>query len=432
MKSLLLKLNANPRFTRVFEWGRLISVTGSAQVLVQAIALVSGIFIIRLLPTQEYALYTLANTMLGTVSLLADGGISSATMAAGGKVWQNPVKLGKAVVTGMELRRNFAVVSLAISLPVLLYLLISHGATWLSASLISLSLIPAFYAALSDNLLEVPLKLNQDITPLQKNQVAANIARIVMLVSTLFLLPLTFVAILSNGLPRIWANIKLRKMGIKFADYSQNADPEIRTDILKMVKRTMPSAIYFCISSQLTIWLISIFGNTASIAKIGALGRLTAVLTLFTVIFSTLIVPRFARLPDDSKILFVRFLQVLGILFGLSFGICMLVYLFPSQILFILGKNYQGLNIEVLLISISGCIGMAAGVIYSLSVSRGLILPPVINISISIILQLILVYFMDLSDTKSVLIFSIINVSLSASMGIIYFFYKIFNAKKSF
>jgi hypothetical protein len=429
MKSLLYKLHANPKYSRAVEWGKLISLTGSAQMLVQGIALISGIFIIRLLPTEEYALYTLANTMLGTISLLADGGISTGTLATGGKVWQDPVALGKVVVTGMEMRKKFAVASLAISLPILFYLLISHGATWLSSILIAVSLIPAFYAALSDNLLEIPLKLNQDITPLQKNQVAANIARILMLVASLFFLPFTFIAILANGLPRIWANIKLRKVGERFADYSQSSDPAVKKEILQMVKRTMPSAIYFCVSSQITIWLISIYGNTASIAKIGALGRLAVVLTIFTTLFSTLIVPRFARLSDDPKVLLSRFIQIVLLLFGMSALICGFVYVFPTQVLYILGKNYGDLHEEILLITISGCIGMVGGITYSLSVARGWILPPTVHISVSIIAQALLIYFMDLSDTTNVLMFSIINVGIGLIMSSFYFFYRVLKHK---
>lgn len=425
MKTLIHKVSSHKHYSKAVEWGKLISVTGSAQILVQAIALVSGIFIIRLLPTQEYALYTLANTMLATISLLADGGISTGTLAVGGKVWQNPEELGKVVVTGMELRKKFAIASLAVSLPILFYLLLTHGATWISSILIAASLIPAFYAALSDNLLEIPLKLNQDISPLQKNQVAANVARIVMLVGSLFLLPFTFIAILANGLPRIWANIKLRKIGRKFADYSQHSDPAVKTEILGMVKRTLPSAIYFCVSSQITIWLISIYGNTAAIAKIGALGRLTVVLTIFTTLFATLVIPRFARLPGNHKVLLSRFIQIIGVLFVMSFAICGLVYLFPAQVLYILGKNYNNLNEEVLLITISGCVGMVGGISYSLSVARGWILPPAIHIGVSIVAQAALIYFMNLSDTKNVLIFSIINVGIGLVMSCFYFFYRV-------
>ncbi len=74
----------------MYGWGKLISVTGSAQVLIQALGFISGIIIIRLLPTEEYAFYTLANTMLGTMNILSDAGVSTGVMAQGGKVIMNP------------------------------------------------------------------------------------------------------------------------------------------------------------------------------------------------------------------------------------------------------------------------------------------------------------------------------------------------------
>jgi hypothetical protein len=44
-----------------------------------------GILIIRLLPV-EYAFYTLANTMHRTMTVLADGGITTGVMSQVGKV----------------------------------------------------------------------------------------------------------------------------------------------------------------------------------------------------------------------------------------------------------------------------------------------------------------------------------------------------------
>ena len=81
---------SNSRFTRLLEWGRLLLLTGSAQLLIQCLSFASGILVIRLLPIQEYAIYTLANTMLGTIALLADGGVATGAMSIGGKVWQDP------------------------------------------------------------------------------------------------------------------------------------------------------------------------------------------------------------------------------------------------------------------------------------------------------------------------------------------------------
>ena len=167
MKYILIKLKQHPKYDTIVSWGKLISITGSAQIIVQAVGFVCGILVIRLLPTQEYALYTLANTMLGTMTMLSDAGISTGVMAQGGKVWQNREKLGVVMATGLDLRRKFAIGSLILSTPILLYLLLHNGASWLMAIMIVLSLIPAFYAALSDSLLEIVPKLNQTILPLQ-------------------------------------------------------------------------------------------------------------------------------------------------------------------------------------------------------------------------------------------------------------------------
>jgi O-antigen/teichoic acid export membrane protein len=291
LKDTLIKLKQHPKYDSVINWGKLISITGSAQIIVQAVGFACGILIIRLLPVQEYAFYTLANTMLGTMTVLADSGISTGVMAQGGKVWQNKEKLGAVLATGIALRKKFGIASILVSIPILGYLLMHNGASIVTTSLIVMALIPAFYAALSDSLLEIVPKLHQTILPLQKNQVSVGLGRLVLTGLTMFVFPWAFIAILAAGLPRIWGNIQLSKIGYGFADENQQPDKEIRIEILALVKRIMPTSIYYCISGQITIWLISVFGNTNSIAQLGALGRLNMLLSLFSVIITTLIIP---------------------------------------------------------------------------------------------------------------------------------------------
>ena len=87
----------NPLYIKTVGWVKIVGITGVAQLGVQALGLLCGILVIRLLPTSEYALYTLANTMLGTMVMLANAGIPIAVMAEGGKVWQDKTKLGPAL-----------------------------------------------------------------------------------------------------------------------------------------------------------------------------------------------------------------------------------------------------------------------------------------------------------------------------------------------
>lgn len=416
LKKYVTKLQAHPYYSRTLDWGKLISLTGGAHILVQALGFFSGILIIRLLPVEEYAFYTLANTMLGTMTVLADGGISAGVMSEGGKVWRDKNKLGAVISTGLDLRKKFAIGSLIIAIPILSYLLIHHGASWIMTGMIIISLIPAFYAALSDTLLQIVPKLHQDIPPLQENHVVVGIGRLALTAGFLFVFPLTFLAIYASGIPRIYGNLKLRKIAAPFANYHHEPVPAVRKEILFFVRRLLPGAIYYCISGQLIIWLISIFGSTNAIAEIGALGRLTIILGVVGGILNNLIIPRYARLPDQKEILRNRLFQILFLLIIFCSGIIGIAWFFPKQILFILGGKYNELTTELLLMTIASCLALIGSSINNINSSRGIIPSPVIFIPVIVVTQVLLISFLDLRVVTQVLWISI----GAAGIGIIY------------
>jgi O-antigen/teichoic acid export membrane protein len=422
IRALTKGIYANPRYSKAFEWGKLISITGSAQLVVQAIGFISGIFIIRMLPTREYALYTLANTMLGTMTILADGGIASGVMSQGGKVWQNSEKLGIVLATGLDLRRKFAIGSLVIASPVLFLLLRHHGASWLMASIILLSLIPAFLMALSGTLLEIVPKLHQDIVPLQKIQITANMGRLALSLVFIFLFPLAYVAILAAGLSQVWANFRLRKISHKYADAHHKPDPEISQKILAFVKRILPGSVYYCISGQITVWLISILGTTKSVAQIGALGRLAMLLGLVSALLNTLIIPRYSRLPHNKPLLLKRYMQIQALLVGISLCIMGLVYLFPEQILWLLGKGYANLKTELLLNIAGSCLGLMVGTSFGLCTSRGWAMNPLLPIMTSLLAITCGVLWIDISTLKGILL---LNIGIAFAELTLYILYNL-------
>lgn len=429
MKSIVNVINGMAYNERVRNWIKLITVTGSAQLIVQFIGLISGIAVIRVLPTHEYGIYTLANTMLGTMIILADGGISYGVMAQGGKVWQDKAKLGAVLATGMQLRKLFAVGSLIIAVPCLLYLLRHHNASWIMALLVVMSLIPAFFTSLSGTILQIPPQLHQDIGPLQKNSVIANLLRLVLTLITLFAFPWAFVAVLAAGLSQLWANIKLKKIASGYADWLQAPDPKIKKELLSFVMRIIPGSIYYCISGQITVWLISFFGNTHAVAQIGALGRLAMTLSVFSTLLTTLVLPRFARLPDNKKEIFKKFAQiqfVLWVLAGLIIGIA---YLFPTEILWVLGKAYGNLKTELVLTITGSCMGLIAGSSFYLATSRGWVINPLISIPLTITAITVGVMFMDISTLIGILKFNLFVYFVEIMMYYVYCTIKISKLK---
>lgn len=420
MKSVRKSIKAHKHYKTALHWGKLVTITGSAQLLVQAAGALTGILIVRLLPIEEYALYTIANTMLGTMTILSDSGIANGVLAEGGKVWKDKSQFGKVLQTGLDLRRKFGLVSLMIAIPVLIYLLRDHGAGWITVALITLGLIPAFYANLSDAMLAVPARLHQDIKPLQANFLQVSLGRLLLNGIFVFIFPFTFIALFANSIPRIYGNIKLKRIASKFLNINEKPDKKIRKEIAISVKRTMPIVIYYSISGQLALWLISFFGTTNSISQLGAMSRLAMVFTIVTSLFSTLIVPRFSRMTEARKKLRNIYLSVQVLTFSLSGILVLLVFLFSNQILWVLGEDYYGLNYELLLVAIANGVSLMTGISSQLTIGRGWYLKPIFLISLNFISTIIAIALLNLKTLQGVLYFNIIVSSVHYGLMFVY------------
>ena len=406
-------------------WAGLLSVTGGGQLAIQGLGFLSGILVIRLLSPEQYAYYTLVNTMLGTMTVLADGGISAAVMAEGGKVWQDRRELGRVLATGLDLRRKFALGSMAVSLPILYYLLDRQGVPYYWSLLLIVALMPTFYAALSTSLLNIVPRLHQEVNRSLGIDVRMNVWRLVATLGGLLLFPFAVSAILASGLGQLRANALLRKLSSRHADWAEAPpDPEYRRRILRVVRRVLPGSIYYCLSGQITVWLISIFGSTTGIAQIGALGRLMVLLMLIQSSLDLLIVPRFARLLEERRQVVLRFLQVLGAVSAVALALVGAVWLLPEVFLFILGPDYADLEREVLLMTVSSSLSLIGSTINRLASARAIIPNPAVFLGVIIGGQaLILAFLVDYGTVTGVLWFGIYAALLGVIFRIIHFFY---------
>ena len=359
--------------------------------------------------------------MLGMMAILSDGGITAGVMSEGGKVWQDQRKLGAVMATGIALRRKFAVVSLLITTPILLYLLQHHGASWLTSILILLALIPSFFAALTGKIFEIAPKLHQDLPNLQKIHVKSNFGRLGLIGLTLFVFPWAYVAVLCATFPQIWTNIQLRKRAKIFSRPEGTPDPELEGRIIAVVKRLMPAAIYQAISSQLIIWLISIFGTTETLAQIGGLSRLEIAFSVFLVLFNLVSVPRFARLSAGGSIR-TFFVVNQALLAGLLLVVVFVVIGLSDQILWVLGSGYLHLNHELVLIAIAGSFGLANKCTHALLAARSIVLPPHWYILGLTLVQVGLFFVFDISTVAGVILFNLASRVFVYIVHLIYFF----------
>ena len=409
---------------KALKWSKLIALTGGAQAIVQITSLISGVIIIRLLNTQEYALYTISNVMLSTIIILADSGITIAVMSEGGKVWEDKKGLGSVLSTGLELRKKFAIASIIISTPILAYLLLQHGASNFITFAIIIAIIPAFIASMSDSIYEIAPKLHQDIKPLQRNQIYVSVGRTLFSGLILLIAPFSFLAILAGAIPRILGNIRLKKIAATRASMIELPSTETRKKILKIVTLSLPGLIYYCLSGQLNVWLIAFFGQTKSIATIGAISRLTMGITLFSSVFTIIVIPRFARLSNRKELIIFTFTKLQILLFTIIGLILLIVWFSSKELLWIIGPNYVGLQSELFLAMLSSCINLLVGGTYALYSTRGWVMHPVQSISVSITSIALGLLLFNISTLKGVFHLSIFVSSIEYLNHIVFSYIK--------
>ena len=408
--------------SRTFGWALLLGKFGGVQVLVQLLGFASGLLLVRLMSKDVYALYTLANAMLGTMAVLADSGVGSGAMAVAGRVWNDAIKLGQVVKTAMRLRQIFALAAVLVLSPVLFLWLVGHGAGAGDAATAALIIAITLYIQTGNAIFGLVPRILLQTNRLQMVEFLTALVRFAAVCAASFVFLNLTTALLATAVAAAfqWA-LFLR---ITKNDFQQNVDidSEIKTTILKTVARHAPSAVYFCIQSHVIVWLLGIFGSSATVADAGALGRLAAVFMIVGSILASLVMPRFSRC-HSAGLLWQRYHQVLGLL-ALALSILVLAaLLFPRQMLWILGNKYQNLENEFFLMVVAQSLNCLLMAVSSLNLGRGWITPPWIVIPAGVLSYTLLFLWVGVFTLSQVLMVgilaSLVGIAINYTQAIV-------------
>jgi O-antigen/teichoic acid export membrane protein len=380
------------------------------QLCVQVLGLANGILLVRALDQQQYAYFTIANTMQGTMNILADSGISSAITSVGGKLWQDRYRFGQLINTAMLLRRYFALIAVVVVTPLLIWMLVGNGSSIVYAVFITVGVLVGLNFQLTASVLGVVPRLHSQLNRIQNIDLIAAFSRLIFLVVALFIFLDAGVAIYIASIVFALQHFVLNRWVGDNIDQKAPVNEEDKAAILKIVKPQTPNAIFYCVQGQLNIWLIGLFGNTQNIAEFGALGRLAVIFSVFSAVMSGIVLPSFARC-QSVNILSRRYWQIIGgfCVFGLM--LVSLAVFFPTQVLWILGNQYQHLESEVVLMVASTVLSSLAGIMWSINSAKAWIEYVWIEPPLRIILQIILLMSLDISTVKGVLIFNILSAA---------------------
>lgn len=378
------------------------------EILIQGVTFAAGVLLVRVLPKAEYAYFTIANTLQQTMNTLADNGIGSGLTAIGGRVWDNRSRFGQLLNTAMLLRRAFAFIAVLVVTPILAWMLTSAGAKPTHSALICGAVLFALYFQISNGVLIVAPLLHLDANRVQRLMFFAAAIRFALIVGAYMLFLDAFVALLTAAASFAFQEWMLRRWLSNYADTKAPPNAEDRSEILKIVKEQAPNAIYYCVQSQLMVWLISIFGSTSAVAEVGALGRIGMIFLMLGSLMTNVVMPRFARV-QDARQLWRRYWQIIGGFSGLMILLLAAAAAFPEVLLWILGPKYAHLQTELFLMVLGTVLYSILGTMYQINLTRGWVVSPWLLIPIGITTEVCLILMFDLSQVRNVLLMSALS-----------------------
>lgn len=399
----------SPRFIYWVHWGKTLGKFTSTQLVVQAVGVATGILLVRTLDQREYAYFTIVFAILATMNILADSGISIGLSSIGGRVWQDRYRFGQLINTALRLRLYLAAAAVVIVTPILVWMLWRNGASLGYVALLSLLVLAALGFQLTTGVLMVVPRLHSQIGRVQKIDLAGAVARLALVCAACFVFLNAVVAALATVVSMGLQYLLLKRWTTESFDARAPVSAEDLGEMRGIIKSQAPNAIFYCLQGQVTVWLITVFGSTQSIAEVGALGRLGVAFAVIGAVMTSIVLPSFARCQATDK-LRRRYFQIVGCFIGFGAMLLSVAVMFPNELLWVLGRQYGHLTDEVGLVVLLAAVNSVGIAMVSLNMTKGWVKYYWLNIPCLILLQAFLIYRLDLTTTHGVLVLGVLSL----------------------
>jgi O-antigen/teichoic acid export membrane protein len=410
---------STPLIRRALHRARIVGNFAFVQAIVQLISFASGILMIRSLDQREYAYFTIANTMQGTLNVLADIGISIGLVSIGGRVWHDRHRFGQLVNTALGLRRRLGLLAALAVVPILYFMLVKNGASVNYTALLIVIVVLGLAFQLSIGVLSVVPRLRSDIGRIQAIDLTGAVARLLGLALLMYLFLNGAVALAIGSATLLLQYAMLRSYVNGVIDPSAAENAEDRVAMKGFIRSQAANAIFFCLQGQITVFLISFFGrNVGSIAEVGALSRLAMIFAVLSHLLANVFAPAFARCQTLPKLRW-QYAFIVGAVACFSLVVLGAAALFPRQFLFVLGNKYTHLERELLLMVGGAVISAVASTLWSLNSAKAWIAGSWLYIPLTLATQLALIPSTNFSSVSGVLTFNLVSPIPSLALNLI-------------
>jgi O-antigen/teichoic acid export membrane protein len=370
--------------------------------------LLYGLLCIRLLPIGEYAKFVVVFAIQGSLVVLMDIGISGCLTPLVGERIDDLQLIADYLASARQIARVLFV--LVIPITIVAYPLLVHNRNWgwqVVAAMVVIVLVSAWFALVGAAYGAV-LILRRDRMHWYRAQIISSYGTLALLgVFIAFHWLNAFAAILINVAGVIWVGGDYFFHARKLLGVAGKPTKEKRKAIIQLTVPLVPAGVFYALSGQISVLLITIFGRTAAVASVGALSRLGQIFTLLSPMNAILVGPYIAKLSKAR--LKMNYLLVVVIAVTCGGAAVALARAFPEIFLWVLGPKYAGLRVEVVLVVLSGAMALVGGVMVAMNSSRRFVYYWAVLswMILTLAVEAIFIWKVDLSTVRAVLWFNV-------------------------
>ena len=376
-----------------------------AQTIVQALTLTSGFLFVRLLSLQDYAQYSVVYGAMSSASVLTDIGISGTLVSLVGVRVANFQLIADYVQTIRRLRRMLFIALApvtAIAFPVVIAK--QHWSSSVVMEMLLCLLTGVWFNAVSSSY-GAALILRGDRKCYYKVQAVGAITRLLLLTILSLTHYLNAVTGVGTGvLLSIFVGTRFYLRSRALLSVRGTTNSQLTRQVIHLALPNVPTAVFYALQGQLSVFLITIFGHSNGIAGVGALSRLGQLFIFFSQMNPLLIEPYFAKLPADkfkSNYLIALAIGVTIIVFAITVSL-----LWPQLLLCLLGGKYRDLKQEVVWTVAGSAVSYVSGVLWIIHLAKRFVFwwTSGLTIVTTIAIQVAFALKSDLSTVKGVVL----------------------------
>ena len=392
---------------RLTAWAKILSAYFTFQTLTQLAGIAAGLLFVNFMPVREFALYTLAFSVVTFFNFITDLGSSTSLVYFFHRTAKEGEDFQPYFRAVLSLRRFAFLLGAAGVLVAFPRMAAAKGYAGGEALLVTAAIVLCVWFQIAQALRVLVLRLGDRYGESYRAELAGGVTRLLLaallVVSALLK---SWLGVLSSAAGSAVAALLARPAARATAE-SLDLRP-YRREVLRYLLPTLPSALYFAIQGPLMVWLAATFGATRNIAEVGALGRLGLVVGIFSSLTGVVFLPRLARITDE-RLYRRRCLQFGAALAGVALAMLTLAAIAPALLLFLIGKNYSGLDRELVLVVAGAGVSLLDGYLVSVNLARSWTRWQGLAVASLVAVQALLVLSLPLSTTAGVLTFNLLS-----------------------